>query len=118
MLAVLCCIYGYGIVCLSLVYVGLSLFIICGPYVNMVVRVVYAYNLAPYQGITVTKEHGKYPVIFEPLQNVQTSRSTYKVTSFIDFTPYLEYFQQFEKYLEAFKTSIKAFENDPVLQEF
>ena len=34
------------------------------------------------------------------------------------FTPYLEYFQQFEKYLEAFKTSIKAFENDPVLQEF
>ena len=66
----------------------------------------------------MTKEHGKYPVIFEPLQNVQTSRSTYKVTSFIDFTPYLEYFQQFEKYLEAFKTSIKAFKNDPVLQEF
>ena len=75
-------------------------------------------NANPYEGITVTKEHGKYPVIFEPLQNVQTSRSTYKVTSFIDFTPYLEYFQQFEKYLEAFKTSIKAFENDPVLQEF
>ena len=75
-------------------------------------------NVNPYQGITVTKEHGKYPVIFEPLQNIQTSRSTYKVTSFIDFTPYLEYFQQFEKYLEAFKTSIQAFENDPVLQEF
>ena len=68
--------------------------------------------------VTVTEGHGKYPVIFEPLQNVQTSRSTYKVTSFIDFTPYLEYFQQFERYLEAFKTSIKAFENDPILQEF
>ena len=75
-------------------------------------------NINPYQGLTVTEGHGKYPVIFEPLQNVQTSRSTYKVTSFIDFTPYLEYFQQFEKYLEAFKASIKAFENDPVLQEF
>ena len=48
-------------------------------------------------------------------QNVQASHSTYKVTSFIDFTPY---FQQFEKYLEAFKVSIKAFENDPILQEF
>ena len=72
-------------------------------------------NANPYQGVTVTEGHGKYPVIFEPLQNVQTSRSTYKVTSFIDFTPY---FQQFEKYLEAFKTSIKAFENDPILQEF
>ena len=75
-------------------------------------------NANPYQGVTVTEGHGKYPVIFEPLQNVQTSRSTYKVTSFIDFTPYLEYFQQFEKYLEAFETSIKAFENDPILQEF
>ena len=72
-------------------------------------------NANPYQGITVTEGHGKYPVIFEPIQNVQTSRSTYKVTSFIDFTPYLEYFQQFERYLEAFKTSIKAFENDSVL---
>ena len=75
-------------------------------------------NANPYQGITVTEGHGKYPVIFEPLQNVQTSRSTYKVTSFIDFTPYLEYCQQFERYLEAFKASIKAFENDPILQEF
>ena len=33
-------------------------------------------------------------------------------------TPYLEYFQQFERYLEAFKSSISNFENDPVLQEF
>ena len=75
-------------------------------------------NANPYQGVTITEGHGKYPVIFEPLQNVQTSRFTYKVTSFIDFTPYLEYFQQFERYLEAFKTSIRAFENDPILQEF
>ena len=75
-------------------------------------------NVNPYEGLTVTRGHGKYPVIFEPLQNVQTSRSTYKVTSFIDFTPYLDYFRQFEAYLEAFKASIKAFENNPVLQEF
>ena len=72
----------------------------------------------PYQGITITEGHIKYPVIFEPLQNVQTSRSTYKVTSFIDFTPYLKYFQQFKRYLEAFQTSIRAFENDLILQEF
>ena len=54
-------------------------------------------NANPYQGVTVTEGHAKYPVIFEPLQNVQTSHSTYKVTSFIDFAPYLEYFQQFER---------------------
>ena len=75
-------------------------------------------NANPYQGVPVTEGHGKYPIIFEPLQNVQTSRSTYKVTSFIDFTPYLKYFQQFERYLEAFKFSINDFEDDPVLQEF
>ena len=72
-------------------------------------------NANPYQGVTVTEGHGKYTVIFEPLQNVQTSRSTYKVTSFIDFTPYC---QQFERYLEAFKFSINNYEKDPVLQEF
>ena len=75
-------------------------------------------NANPYQGVVVTEGHGKYPVIFEPLQNVQTSHSTYKVTSFIDFMPYLEYFQQFERYLEAFKSSINDFENDLILQEF
>ena len=41
-----------------------------------------------------------------------------KLFPFIDFTPYLEYFQQFERYLEVFKSSISNFENDPVLQEF
>ena len=75
-------------------------------------------NANPYQGVVVTEGHAKYPIIFEPLQNVQTSCSTYKVTSSIDFTPYLEYFQQFERYLEAFKSSINDFESDPVLQEF
>ena len=75
-------------------------------------------NANPYQGITVTEGHGKYPVIFEPLQNVQTSRSTYKVTSFIDFDPYLKYFQQFETYLEAFKASVTDFEDSSVLKEF
>ena len=43
-------------------------------------------NDDPYQGLDVThKGHGKYSIIFEPLQNIQMSRSTYRVTSFIDF---------------------------------
>ena len=75
-------------------------------------------NENPYRGVTVTEGHGKYPVIFEPLQNVQTSRSTYKVTSFINFTPYLEYFQKFERYLEAFKISMKTFGDDPIMWVF
>ena len=41
-----------------------------------------------------------------------------KLHHLLILTPYLEYFQQFEKYLEAFRSSISNFENDPVLQEF
>ena len=75
-------------------------------------------NQSPYQGMPITEGRGKYPVIFEPLQNIQTSRSTYKVTSFIDFEPYLQYFQNFETYLAAFKTSLEAMINDPIMKEF
>ena len=35
-------------------------------------------NDNPYRGLDVTHEgHGKYSIIFEPLQNIQMSRSTY-----------------------------------------
>ena len=36
-----------------------------------------------------------YPVIFEPIQDVEFSRSVYKM----DFTPYVEYFKKYEQYL-------------------
>ena len=40
------------------------------------------------------------------------------MTSFIDFEPYLQYFQNFEVYLAAFKTSLEAMKNDPTMKEF
>ena len=40
------------------------------------------------------------------------------MTSFIDFEPYLQYFQNFEVYLVAFKTSLEAMKNDPIMKEF
>ena len=76
-------------------------------------------NDNPYLGLDPTREgNGKYPVIFEPLQNVQMSRSTYKVTSFIDFEPYLRYFTNFERYLKNFLQEIVNFMEDPVFREF
>ena len=41
-----------------------------------------------------------YPVLFEPIKHIKLSRSTYKVTSFIDFTPHIKTFESFENYLE------------------
>ena len=72
-------------------------------------------NDNPYQGLDITREgHGKYSIIFEPLQNIQMSRSTYRVTSFIDFDPYLQYFANFELYLERFLKNLESFVEDPV----
>ena len=46
------------------------------------------------------------------------SRSTYRVTSFIDFDPYLRYFANFELYLERFLKNLESFMEDPVFREF
>ena len=72
-------------------------------------------NQNPYQGIPLAEGHWRYPVIFEPMLNMQASRSTFKVTSFINFTPYLEYFCSFEQYLAACKQGIQSLENEPVM---
>ena len=47
------------------------------------------------------------PIIFERIRNIKLSRVTYKVTSYINFEPYLLNFMKFNKYLQAFKTDLK-----------
>ena len=47
------------------------------------------------------------PVIFEPIRNIKLSRATYKVTSYINFEPYLLNLIKFNEYLQAFKTDLK-----------
>ena len=42
-----------------------------------------------------------YAVLFEPIKHIKLSRSTYKVTSFLDFTPYIRTFESFENYLNS-----------------
>ena len=56
-------------------------------------------NRDPYQNREPEIGGLTYPVIFEPVQNVEFSRSVYKVTSMVDFTPYVEYFRKYEQYL-------------------
>ena len=41
-------------------------------------------------------------VIYEPLPRIVLSRSTYKITSFIEFAPYMESFKKFEQFLNRF----------------
>ena len=42
------------------------------------------------------------PVIFEPQRKIKLSRSTYKVTSYVDFKPYKQAFKQFGQYIGKF----------------
>ena len=60
-------------------------------------------NTNPYQNIQfILPGQQAYPVQFEPLVHVRLSRSTYKVTTFIEFKPYIESFRKFQNYLETF----------------
>ena len=46
-------------------------------------------------------------VIFEPIRNIKFSRSVYKVTSFLDFTPYVTFFENFERYIKNFLEDVQ-----------
>ena len=60
-------------------------------------------NSNPYQSIQpVLPGQQPYSVQFEPLAHVRLSRSTYKVTTFIEFKPYIDSFKKFQNYLETF----------------
>ena len=46
------------------------------------------------------KNEWVHPVIFEPQLKIQLTQSSYKVTSFLDFQPFLKGFQSVYQYLE------------------
>ena len=47
------------------------------------------------------------PVIFEPQRKIKLSRSTYKVTSYVDFKPYKQAFKQFGQYMGRFLVDLR-----------
>ena len=64
-------------------------------------------NANPYQNVQpVLPGQQAYSVQFEPLAHIRLSRSTYKVTTFIEFKPYIDSFRKFQNYLEIFLTDL------------
>ena len=47
-------------------------------------------------------------VIYEPQPKVVLSRSTYKITSFIEFAPYIDSFKRFERFLNRFTKELDS----------
>ena len=66
-----------------------------------------------------------HSVIFEPQPKMLLTRSTYKITSFLDFQPFLQGFQSVDTYIKNlmadianpiyFDQLIAPFQNDPLL---
>ena len=60
-------------------------------------------NDDPYtEEVPVIPHTSEFPVIFEPIQNLKFSRSVYKITSFLDFSPYVTFFEKYEQYISDF----------------
>ena len=75
-------------------------------------------NDNPYMGINPhLPTSSKFPVIFEPIQNIKFSRSVYKVTSFLDFSPYVTFFGNFENYIKMFLADVKDPEKVDMIQD-
>ena len=66
----------------------------------------------PYLSKTLSSPPPKYPnkwihsIIFEPQPQIQLTHSSYKVTSFLDFQPFLQGFQNVKNYLDQLWTDI------------
>ena len=56
--------------------------------------------------ISQIKNNTKYTVLFEKLNQIVLSKSSYKITSFIDFSPYAEMFVELKTYIQKLKVNL------------
>ena len=57
-------------------------------------------------GPPLNSEQWIHSVIFEPLPNVKLTRSSYQITTFLDFLPFLRGFERVNDYIEQFKRDL------------
>ena len=54
------------------------------------------------------KQDWFHPVIFEPQNKIQLTRSTYQVMTFLDFTPFMNGLNNVQDYIRNFKEDISC----------
>ena len=52
------------------------------------------------------KQEWLHPVIFEPQNKIQLTHSTYQVTTFLDFAPFMNGFSNVQIYIKSFKADV------------
>ena len=75
-------------------------------------------NKNPYKDRTPTVGGYTYPMIFEPIQNVEFSRSVYRVTSVVDFSPYVEFFQKYDQYISKLYRDLRKEEKVKLITNY
>ena len=53
------------------------------------------------------KQNWAHPIIFEPQPKIQLTRSSYQVTTFLDFAPYRDGFNKVKRYIENYCCNLK-----------
>ena len=106
-----------------LAYNHITYFLFLGKLYNMALLTLLAYLMCnvllawatlqqPYLSKSLSSPPPRNPnkwvhlVIFEPQSKIQLTHSSYKVTSFLDFQPFLQGFQTVNKYLNDLWTDI------------
>ena len=56
--------------------------------------------------ISRIKNNTKYTVLFERLNQIVLSKSSYKITSFVDFSPYADMFVELKAYIQKLKINL------------
>ena len=56
--------------------------------------------------ISRIRNNTTYTVLFEKLNKIVLSKSSYKITSFIDFSPYAKMFVELKLYIQQLKTNL------------
>ena len=52
------------------------------------------------------KQDWLHTVIFEPQNKIQLTHSTYQVTTFLDFAPFMNCFKNVQNYIKSFKADV------------
>ena len=52
------------------------------------------------------KQDWFHPVIFQPQNKIQLTRSTYQVTTFLDFAPFMNGLSNVQNYIKSFKVDV------------
>ena len=56
---------------------------------------------------TENKQNWAHPIIFKPQPKIQLTRSSYQVTTFLDFAPYIDGFNKVKRYIENYHHDLK-----------